>query len=63
MDWIDRVEEINVAAVNLAQRVIMASFRDVMIAGDVPWGCLWRHLVAFSPKKPLRSTWNRFLPW
>jgi len=32
---IDRVEEINTAAVNLLQRVIMASFKDVLIAGDV----------------------------
>lgn len=30
-----RVEEINIAAVNLAKRVISASFKDVFIAGDV----------------------------
>ena len=31
----DRVQEINKAAVNLVQRVQLASFKDVMIAGDV----------------------------
>jgi len=31
----DRVDEINTAAVNLAKRVVLASFKDVMIAGDV----------------------------
>jgi homocysteine S-methyltransferase len=30
-----RVAEINTAAVNLAQKVVMASFKDVMIAGDI----------------------------
>jgi homocysteine S-methyltransferase len=30
-----RVGEINTAAVNLAQKVVMASFKDVMIAGDI----------------------------
>ena len=47
---IDRVEEINVAAVNLAQRVIMASFRDVMIAGDV--GPLGMPLAPFGRIQP-----------
>ncbi len=31
----DRVAEINIAAVNLAQKVVMASFKEVMIAGDI----------------------------
>jgi len=31
----DRVAEINAAAVNLAQRVVMAAFKDVLIAGDI----------------------------
>ncbi len=31
----DRVAEINAAAVNLAQRVVSASFKDVLVAGDV----------------------------
>ncbi len=31
----DRVREINAAAVNLARRVVLASFKDVLIAGDV----------------------------
>ncbi|MEA3327811.1 MAG: bifunctional homocysteine S-methyltransferase/methylenetetrahydrofolate reductase [Chloroflexota bacterium] len=31
----DQVAEINAAAVNLAQRVVSASFKNVMIAGDV----------------------------
>jgi len=31
----ERVKEINAAAVNLVQRVMLASFKDVMIAGDV----------------------------
>jgi methionine synthase / methylenetetrahydrofolate reductase(NADPH) len=31
----DRVVEINTAAVNLAQKVVSASFKDVFIAGDV----------------------------
>ncbi len=31
----DRVQEINAAAVNLAQRVVLASFKDVIIAGDI----------------------------
>jgi homocysteine S-methyltransferase len=31
----DRVSEINTAAVNLAKRVVMASFKDVFIAGDI----------------------------
>jgi len=31
----DRVAEINAAAVNLVQRVVLASFKDVLIAGDV----------------------------
>ncbi len=47
---IDRVEEVNVAAVNLGQRVIMASFRDVMIAGDV--GPLGMPLAPFGRIQP-----------
>jgi len=31
----DQVKEVNTAAVNLAKRVVLASFIDVMIAGDV----------------------------
>ena len=31
----DHVAEINTAAVNLAQKVVMASFKEVMIAGDI----------------------------
>ncbi|MDY6845954.1 MAG: homocysteine S-methyltransferase family protein, partial [Chloroflexota bacterium] len=31
----DRVREVNAAAVNLAQRVVAASFKDVYIAGDM----------------------------
>jgi len=31
----ERVTEINAAAVNLAQRVVMASFKEVLIAGDI----------------------------
>jgi methionine synthase / methylenetetrahydrofolate reductase(NADPH) len=31
----DRVEEINAAAVNLVQRVVLASFKEVLIGGDV----------------------------
>jgi homocysteine S-methyltransferase len=31
----DRVSEVNAAAVNLARRVVEASFKDVLIAGDV----------------------------
>ena len=31
----ERVQEINTAAVNLAKRVVLASFKDVLIAGDI----------------------------
>jgi len=31
----DRVDEVNAAAVNLAQRVVAASFKEVFIAGDI----------------------------
>ncbi len=31
----DQVKEVNTAAVNLAKRVVLASFKDILIAGDV----------------------------
>jgi len=46
----DRVAEINSAAVNLAQRVVSASFKDVMIAGDV--GPLGVPLAPFGHVQP-----------
>lgn len=46
----DRVSEINRAGVELAQRVIMASFRDVLIAGDV--GPLGVRLAPFGRVQP-----------
>lgn len=46
----DRVEEVNAAAVNLVQRVIMASFKDVLIAGDV--GPLGVPLAPFGRLQP-----------
>ena len=46
----DRVEEVNAAAVNLLQRVIMASFKDVLIAGDV--GPLGVPLAPFGRLQP-----------
>lgn len=46
----DRVDEINSAAVTLAKRVISASFKDVMIAGDV--GPLGVPLAPFGRMQP-----------
>ena len=46
----DRVAEINAAAVNLAQKVVSASFRDVLIAGDV--GPLGVPLAPFGRLQP-----------
>jgi homocysteine S-methyltransferase len=46
----DRVEEINIAAVNLVQRVMMASFKEVLIAGDV--GPLGVPLAPFGRIQP-----------
>ncbi|MGH2524305.1 MAG: homocysteine S-methyltransferase family protein, partial [Anaerolineales bacterium] len=45
-----RVGEINAAAVSLARRVVAASFKDVLIAGDV--GPLGVHLAPFGRVKP-----------
>ena len=45
-----RVGEINAAAVNLARRVAMASFREVLIAGDV--GPLGAPLAPFGRLQP-----------
>lgn len=47
---VGRVEEINVAAVNLVQRVMMAAFKDVLIAGDV--GPLGAPLAPFGRIQP-----------
>jgi methionine synthase / methylenetetrahydrofolate reductase(NADPH) len=47
---VDRVEEVNVAAVNLVQRVMMASFKEVIIAGDV--GPLGVPLAPFGRIQP-----------
>lgn len=46
----DRVGEINAAAVNLAQKVILASFKDVFTAGDV--GPLDLPLAPFGRLQP-----------
>jgi methionine synthase / methylenetetrahydrofolate reductase(NADPH) len=46
----DRLEEINVAAVNLVQRVMLASFKDILIAGDV--GPLGMPLAPFGRIQP-----------
>lgn len=46
----DKVEEINRAGVELAQRVIMASFKDVLVAGDV--GPLGVRLAPFGRVQP-----------
>lgn len=46
----ERVAEINVAGVELARRVVMASFKDVLIAGDV--GPLGVRLAPFGRVQP-----------
>jgi homocysteine S-methyltransferase len=46
----DRVGEINAAAVSLAQRVVSASFKDILIAGDV--GPLGVRLAPFGRVRP-----------
>jgi homocysteine S-methyltransferase len=46
----DKVEEINRAGVELAQRIIMASFKDVLVAGDV--GPLGVRLAPFGRVQP-----------
>lgn len=46
----DRVSEINTAAVQLARRVIEASFKDVLLAGSV--GPLGVHLAPFGRVQP-----------
>lgn len=46
----NRVREINAAAVNLAQRVVLAAFKDVLIAGDV--GPLGMPLAPFGRIQP-----------
>lgn len=46
----DQVAEINAAAVELARRVVMASFKDVLIAGDV--GPLGVRLAPFGRVQP-----------
>jgi methionine synthase I (cobalamin-dependent) len=46
----DRVAEINRAGVELARRVVMASFREVLIAGDV--GPLGVRLAPFGRVQP-----------
>ncbi|MCU0489841.1 MAG: bifunctional homocysteine S-methyltransferase/methylenetetrahydrofolate reductase [Anaerolineales bacterium] len=46
----DKVKEINRAGVELARRVVMASFRDVLIAGDV--GPLGVRLAPFGRVQP-----------
>jgi methionine synthase I (cobalamin-dependent)/5,10-methylenetetrahydrofolate reductase len=46
----DRVAEINRAGVELAQRVVLASFKDVLIAGDV--GPLGVRLAPFGRVQP-----------
>jgi len=46
----DRVSEVNAAAVNLAQRVVAASFKDVLIAGDV--GPLGMPMAPFGRIQP-----------
>lgn len=46
----DRVAEVNAAAVDLARRVVLASFKDVWIAGDV--GPLGVRMAPFGRVKP-----------
>src|SRR3989337_216383 len=46
----DRVAEINRAGVDLARRVVLASFRDVLVAGDV--GPLGVRLAPFGRVQP-----------
>jgi homocysteine S-methyltransferase len=46
----ERVAEVNAAAVNLARRVVEASFREVLLAGDV--GPLGVRLAPFGRVKP-----------
>jgi methionine synthase / methylenetetrahydrofolate reductase(NADPH) len=59
----DRLDEINVAAVNLVQRVIMASFKEVLIAGDVgPLGMPLAPFGRIQPEEALRSMLSKFLP-
>jgi len=46
----DKVKEINTAGVEIARRVVMGSFKDIMIAGDV--GPLGVRLAPFGRVKP-----------
>ena len=46
----DKVVEINTAAVELARRVVLASFKDIWIAGDV--GPLGMRLAPFGMVQP-----------
>ena len=60
----DKVVAINQAGVELARRVVAASFKDVLVAGDIgPRGCGWRLLAACSLKGPARCSPNRSRPW
>src|SRR3990170_820405 len=46
----DKVEQINLAGVELARRVILASFKEVLLAGD--GGPLGGHLAPFGRGQP-----------
>ena len=50
MSWIARLVEINTAAVELARRVVLASFKKIFIAGDV--GPLGVRLAPFGRVQP-----------
>jgi homocysteine S-methyltransferase len=55
----DKMREINQAGVELARRVILGSFKNILIAGDVgPLVCVWLHSVGSNRKthwKPLQN--------
>jgi methionine synthase I (cobalamin-dependent)/5,10-methylenetetrahydrofolate reductase len=51
----DKVREINTAGVELARRVVMGSFKDVLIAGDV--GPLGVRLAPFGRVKPEEASY------
>jgi len=45
----NQVAEVNRAGVELARKVVLASFKDVLVAGDVaPWECAWPPLGGSS---------------
>jgi len=60
----DKLFEINKAGVDLARRVIMASFKQVFLAGDIgPLGIRLAPLGVFNPNKPATLSKNKSLPW